>query len=93
MKELTYKELKEWFETNELPTALEGEHKWYRDVQLHVDNCIATIENELKRHGSNIKRSRLAGAAKKNLLDLYEDLKNKENWEKTPENIGFIKLD
>ena len=81
-----YAELKSWFEeqikNGLLPEKLNGKDKYYSDVTFTIKSFINTIEQAKITHGTNISKSRVATASKNNLLTLYKDLQNVENWDK-----------
>ena len=81
---MTYKELKTYFDETDLPETLRGEHRaLYYKVEQQSKLWIDQVDSEIKRVGpGNIKSSDLAKTAKQKLIDLYNDLHVKENWDK-----------
>lgn len=82
-KQLTYLELKTWLGSVELPSTLNGEHQYYKNVTFFVNAQIKTIDGEFEKLGKlDIKTSSEAKRAKRKLAQLYKDLKNSKNWNK-----------
>lgn len=98
MKELsqdpTFKKLKEYFdyhiENNLLPRTLDDAHKYYGDVKLSVSINLSTAIAQIEKHGKNVKGKPLAESSKSNLLMLYNDLQNRDNWNKPKEDKIFV---
>jgi len=81
--ESSFKEIKQFFVENEslLPKTLGAECKYYRNVQYTIEVYFGRIESESKRLGKDIKKSVVAKSAKRNLYQLYLDLKNVDGWD------------
>lgn len=86
-----WQEVKSWFEERiekkALPTKLYGEYKYYRDVPWTAQLYIDQVEGEIKRWGIQEvkKRSVLAKTGKHKLIELYNELQNKEAWDVEPD--------
>ena len=77
---MTFAELKEYFETAELPTMLHGAHKVYTNVPRTVIIYIACIERQVEIHGRDVRKSNIAKTYKANLQELYNDLQDRSKW-------------
>lgn len=74
-----------WFESNkeQLPKTLDCEYAYYPDVYNTFEICKYRIECEIDRLGSeNIKQSKTALSSKTSIERLYNQLQNKEGWNK-----------
>ena len=68
----TYSEIKKFFSTAELPNTLDGELMYHKNVKHSVDSWINVIETEFLKLGNlNIKKSKEAKRAKRNLFQMY----------------------
>jgi len=81
----TYNELRSWFIENmdEFPEkldSLKSEGVYYNDVKFTAKLHIDIVDSEIQKHGSDIKRSKIAIASNNRLIAIYESLKKKENW-------------
>ena len=82
---MTFAELKDYFETAELPTMLHGAHKVYENVPYTVSIYIDCIERQIEAHG---KPTSIAKTYKTNLKELYNDLQDRSKWD-----LGLEKLE
>jgi hypothetical protein len=83
----TFTQIKTWFESNynELPKTLQGDGIFYTDVAFTADRYIDLVIHrmmKLMKDGADIRKDRLAKSNKNNLLNLYKDLQNREQWNK-----------
>lgn len=77
-----YAEIKKWYEENmdKLPETLDGLCKYYKDVKFTAKLHMQNIASEAEKWGPEIKKSKIAKAAKYNLIDLWKDLQDPEAW-------------
>ena len=85
----TFTELKTWFEANrnELPNSLQGQGVFYPDVRKTVDIIISKIEHRLSVCAKP-SEDKIAKAEKNNLIRLYNELQNLEEWNKKLPRLG-----
>jgi hypothetical protein len=78
---MLFPELKEFFESAELPKTLDGGFIYYNDVKASAERAIRTIERHIEKHGTKgIRRSALPSAARANLQTLFDLLQDRSKW-------------
>ena len=93
---MLYSELKDWFLKNEkdLPETLAGA-PWihYNNVKQTAFLSINLIESRIKEHGfKKAKKLIQVQAAKSSLENLFNHLKEEENWNKPPPDSFWMNL-
>lgn len=76
---MTYSELIAYFESIDLPTTLLGKYRYYRNVPKTIERHKERIRVEGMLH-KDLRKSEDAMQSKQDLLELYNDLQIKENW-------------
>jgi hypothetical protein len=79
----TFTQLKTWFESNrnELPNTLQGDGVFYINVKHTADIIIQKVEHRISVCDKPAK-DRIAISEKNQLFKLYQDLQNREEWNK-----------
>ena len=80
---ISYAKIREYYCNTELPETLVGTDKYYFSLKSTIFIWLSDVDSEIEIHGSNVKKSLKAMTTKKRLIDLYFELKKKENWNVT----------
>ena len=80
-RKLSVDELREFFESQQIPKLMANEYMVFRDVQFTLDLHFGYIKSEIERVGfENIKRSTIAVTSKERLTQMKEILENKNTY-------------
>lgn len=83
---MKFKELKEYFESNELPQTLVVFGQWHGSVQANITEYIGLVETQIKEDVNKAReKGSLAMLNHNRLHQIYKAMQDRSNWNLTKE--------